>query len=197
MSNLLVKDGGASSKYIKGTGAGSDADPFIAEHLLSTGTNLVGAINMRRTAFSFAKTLTTVNGATTAKDVVGGLITITGAARANAGMGVIKTVVLGGVSALVYDLWFLNADIATPALDGAAFTIVAADEAKVVGVMNIAAAKYFAPQSAFNVATVNDVNIYYKTGASTTSLYAYMVADATTTPATTTLYLNIAGEFLD
>lgn len=32
MSNLQVKDGAGSAKYIRATGAGSDADPYIVAH---------------------------------------------------------------------------------------------------------------------------------------------------------------------
>ena len=171
---------------------------IFAKWISGDDTSLVGAVNARGTGFSFAKVLTTVSEAVTAKDVVGGLITITGAARANGGMGVIQNLVFGGVVALQYNLWFFSADVAGAALiNSEAFTLVEADEALVLGIVNIPIASYIKAESAFNVINLNNLGIYYKCGAATTSIYAYLVAEATTTPGTTKLYLNVAGEYID
>lgn len=37
MANVLVQDGAGASKYLKATGDGSNGDPFVVQHLLSSG----------------------------------------------------------------------------------------------------------------------------------------------------------------
>lgn len=145
--------------------------------------------------FNISVTLTVTNGVYTIADVVGGLITFAGAARAAGKRAIINTVVLSGVAALAYELWLFASDIATPAADNAAFTLVAADVAMCKGVIPIAASDYNAPVSAFNVATLRGVGFQYSCTA--TTLYGYLKATATTTPGTTTLTLTIKGEFID
>ena len=144
---------------------------------------------------SIAVTLTVTNGAYTVADVAGGLITFANATRANAGLSIINSVKLAGVVAIPYELWLFNADIATGAADNAAFTLVAADVVKCLGVIPIATADYCAAQSAFNVATVRGVGLEVLSAA-TTSLYAYLKCTATTSPGTTTLTLTLDVEYL-
>jgi hypothetical protein len=153
------------------------------------------AIPMKGVGFSIPVTLTVTNGAYSIADAVGGLITFAGAASAAGKRSIIHTITLAGVAALDYELWFFASDIATPAADNAALTLVAADVAMCKGVIPIAAADYKAPQSAFNVATLRSVGFEFACTA--TTLYAYLKAVATTTPGTTTLALTIKGEFID
>ena len=162
---------------------------------LPAGGNWLGKVGM--SAFSIPITLTVTNDVYTVGDVVGGLITLPAAVRAVGGISRIDTITLAGVSALAYELWFFNADIATPAADNAAFTLVAADELKCLGSVPIPAANYTAAASAFNVATVYPVSLLVKAAAASTSIYAYLKATAVTTPGTTTLYLNVKGRYLD
>ena len=147
------------------------------------------------TGFSIPVTLTVTNGAYTIGDVVGGLISFANAVSAAGKKALIETITLAGVAALDYELWFFASDIATPALDNAVFTLVAADVAMCKGVIPIAASDYKAPASAFNVATLRNVGFYFTCTA--TTLYAYLKAIATTTPGTTTLTLTIRGKFID
>jgi hypothetical protein len=42
MSNLLVKDGAAATKYLKATGAGTNVDPHIQEHLETNSLEMLG-----------------------------------------------------------------------------------------------------------------------------------------------------------
>ena len=48
MANLLIKDGAAAAKYLKTSGAGTDGDPHITEHLttLAAGTALAGKVGI-------------------------------------------------------------------------------------------------------------------------------------------------------
>jgi len=148
---------------------------------------------MRRT-YSIQNTVTvTGGGAYTAYDVAGGLITFANAVRELGGAAYIRSVKLAGVIAVAYSLWILNADIATPAADHAAFTIVVADEPKYQGHILIPAANYVAAQSAFNVCTVRNVNLLVKAGATTRNLYGYLVAPVTD-PVTNTIYLTVDFE---
>jgi len=141
---------------------------------------------------SIQNTLTVTNGAYTIGDVVGGLITFTSAVRETGGVALVRSIKLAGVAAIPYNLWFLTADIATPAADNAAFTIVVADEPKVLGVVPITATDYIvAGPSAFYVATVRNIGLQVQAATTATSIYAYLVATAVTSPGTTTIYLTV------
>jgi hypothetical protein len=142
---------------------------------------------------SFKKTLTVTNGAYTINDVVGGAISLTGLTIGK--RYVFHTLALGGVAALAYHLWFFETDIATPAADNAVGTMVAADIAKCLGGIAIAASYYSAPVSAFNVATMRALAFEFVPTA--TSIVAYLLADAVTSPGTTTLTLRLNGEQID
>jgi hypothetical protein len=140
---------------------------------------------------SIQSTLTVTNGAYTIGDAVGGLITFTDAVREKGGNALIPSIKLAGVVAIAYDLWFMNANLATPAADNAAFTLVVADEPKILGVVPITAADYKAGPAAFNVATVRNVCLAVKAAATVQNIYAYLVATAVTSPGTTTIYLTV------
>jgi hypothetical protein len=154
-----------------------------------------GNIAIVSKGFSIPVTLTVTNGVYTIADVVGGLITFAGAGSAAGKRSMIHTITLAGVAALAYELWFFGANITTPAADNAAFTLVAADAAQCKGVIPINTSDYFAPVSAFNVASLRSVGFEFTCVA--TTLYAYLKAVAVTSPGTTTLTLTIKGEFID
>lgn len=147
--------------------------------------------------FSIPTTLSVTNGAYSIGDVVGGFITLANAVSSNGKSSIINTITLGGVSAIPYELWILNANIATPIIDNDPFNIVAADEDKILGIVPISAIDYSSAQSSFNFATIRGVGLQVKAGASTTSIYAYLKATATTSPGTSTLYLKVSGEWID
>lgn len=183
MANLLVKDGADVTKYISAGGAGSDADPFVLVRSAPTRGKNVPVV------------LTVTNGVYSIGDVVGGLLTFANAVRVSGGKSKIVSVTLGGVAALGYNLWFLNADINTPALDNAVFTLVVADMVKSLGVVPIVAADYKPAASAFNVGTIKNVGL--QVTAVATTLYAYLVATEVTSPGTTRLDLNVGFEYMD
>lgn len=147
---------------------------------------------------SVTVTLTVTNGAYTLKDVAGGLITFANAVRGNGKHAIVNSIKLDGVVANAYNLHFLNADLATPAADNAPFTLAAGDLTKLLGWVPIQASDYAADASAgFNMATVRNVGLQVKAAAGTTSIYAYLVAQATTSPGTTTVQLICDFEYLD
>ena len=148
-----------------------------------------------KTGFDVPVTLTVTSGAYTAGDAVGGLITIPNVVSDSGKRGVIHTIILAGVAALEYELYFLPADITTPAADNAALTLVAADVAGLKGCIKISTADYNSPTASFNVATKTGIAFEFSCVAKT--LYAYMKAIATTTPGTTTLTARFLGQFLD
>jgi len=152
-----------------------------------------GSSTVKGQGLSFKKTLTVTNGAYTINDVVGGAISLTGLTIGK--RYVFHTLVLGGVAALGYHLWFFETDLATPALDNAASTMVAADIAKCLGVIPIATSDYDAGVSSFNVATKTSLAFEFVPTA--TSVIAYMLADAVTSPGTTVLTLRLNGEQID
>jgi hypothetical protein len=201
MANIEIKDGAGVQRYLSATGTGANIDPFVpVESVAVSGgtiTTITNTVATKGAGFSIPVTLTVTNGAYTIGDVVGGLITLAGIVSANGKHAVINTVDLAGVVAIAYELWFFTADIATPAADNAAFTLVAADEALWRGTVPIATADYCAAASAFNAACVRGVGLEVQAGAATTSLYAYLKATAVTSPGTTTLYLRVSGEMVD
>lgn len=162
-----------------------------------TGTFWQATQPVKGTGFSIPVTLTVTNGAYTDKDVVGGLITLPGMFSAINKHSRITSVTLGGVVPIDYHLWFLTADIATPAADNAAFTLVAADLALVKGVVDLWSNVWRKAASAFYVATKDNVGIDVVAGAVDTSGRAYLVTDAATSPGTTTLQLVVSGEYID
>jgi hypothetical protein len=146
---------------------------------------------MARFKESVQVTLTVTNGAYTIGDAVGGLITFPYAVPEKGGSALVASIKLAAVVAIPYNLWFMNADLATPAADNAAFTLVVADEPKVLGVVPIAAADYYAGPAAFNVATVRQVGLGVMAAPTTQSIYAYLVATAVTSPGTTAAYITV------
>lgn len=141
---------------------------------------------------SIQRTLTVTNGVYTIGDVVGGLITfpVSGMVGRQCEL-LIPSLELAGVVAIPYELWFLNANLATPAADNAAFTLVAADLPKLLGSVPITAADYKAGPAAFNLATVRNICLDMQTAALNGNLYAYLVATAVTSPGTTTIYVTL------
>jgi len=151
-------------------------------------------VPVKGSGFEISIPLTVTNGVYTIGDVVGGLITIPNAVSAAGKRGFIYELTLAGVAAIPYNLFFFPSDIATPAADNAPGTMVAADIAMCKGVIPILAADYLAPVSAFNIATVREYLAY---SCPATTLYAYLVAVAVTSPGTTTLTLKLKGEYID
>jgi len=180
-------------------GAGAESLATTSIPIQDGGNSITvdGTVTTKGTGFSIPVTLTVTSGAYSVADVVGGLITLANAVSANGKRSIINTITLAGVVAIPYELWFFNADIATPAADNAAFALAAADGLKFLGARPIATADYMAAQSAFNNATVPGVGLEIQAAAGTTSIYAYLKATAVTSPSTTTIYLNVAGEFID
>ena len=141
-------------------------------------------------------TLTVTNGAYTIADVVGGLITFQNMAMQEGKSVFINSIKLAGVVAVPYELWFFNADIATPAADNAALALAAADLTKFLGAVPITAMDYNSAQSAHNFATVRQVGMEIQAAAGTQNIYAYLKATAVTSPGTTTLILTVDYEYL-
>jgi hypothetical protein len=189
-------------KLAMGADGAADMDLDSGQQVMASSLPVAIASNQsavltKITGFSIPVTLTVTNGAYTIGDVVGGLITLPNMVSAVGKHAIVRSITLAGVVAIAYELWFLSADIATPAADNATFTLVAADEALMRGNVPILAADYMAAANAFNVATVRNVGLVVQAGAAATSIYAYLKATAITSPGTTTLYLRVSGEYLD
>jgi len=164
--------------------------------ILRTPTNPLDVTGtIKGTGFDVSVTLTVTNGVYSIGDAVGGLITIPGMASAAGKRSVIHTIVLSGVVALEYELYFLPADIVTPAADNAALTMVAADVAQSKGAIKISSSDYLSPTDGFNIATKTGVAYVFSCVA--TTLYAYLKALAVTSPGTTTITARFIGQFID
>ena len=183
MANFIVVDGAGTTKYVAGTGAGTNVDPFIPQHQRVSWGNVVPLV------------LTVSNGVYSINDVVGGLLTFPNAVRVAGGKSQVVSCVLNGVAALAYNLFFLNADLATPVIDNGIFTNVVADMPKMLGNLSIAAADYKPAAAGFNMAAVKNVRLMVQ--ATVTTIYAYLVAVAVTSPGTTRLDLSVGFEYMD
>lgn len=131
-------------------------------------------------------------------DAWGAMATFAGVASAAGKHAIINTITLlpnGAMPAIPVNVWILNADLATPVAKNAAFTLVAADALKVLGVVPITALDYIATQDSWNFATLRGVGLEYTTPA--TSVYVYIVTTATTAPVATSVRLQLSGEFRD
>jgi hypothetical protein len=145
---------------------------------------------------SIKVTLTVTNGAYSIADVVGGLITLPNMVGNYGRSAVINSIKLAGVVAIPYELWFFNADIATPAADNAAMALATADKAKFLGAVPILATDYLTAQSAHNFATIRQIGLQLQAAAGSQTIYAYLKATAVTSPGTTTLVLTVDFEYL-
>jgi hypothetical protein len=148
--------------------------------------------------FSVQVDLTVDAGAYSIGDAAGAMMTFAGVVSAAGKRGIINTITLApndALPAIAFNLWFLNADLVTPVAKNAAFTIVAADGPKILGIVPITAADYIPSQTSWNVATLRGVGLEFTVPA--TSLYAYLVCTAVTAPVATHLYITISGEMLD
>lgn len=156
------------------------------------------SVPVNSNSLSVTATLTVTNGLYTAQDVVGGLITLASAVRANGKSSILNSLVLTGMtSAISFELWLLNADLVTPIADNGAFAIVAADQPKVLGVIPIGSAdQYQAGASGVYAASIGALGKQVKAGAATTSIFGYLKHTTTTTPGTTTLYLTAQFEYV-
>lgn len=164
----------------------------------SVSAAVTGTVTAKGAGFSIPVTLTVTNGAYTIGDVVGGLITLPNMVSANGKHAIINTITLAGVVAIAYNLFFQSADIIAGTIaDGAPYAPAAADGANYRGHVPVATPDYAAPASAFNDSTGRGVGLEVQAGAATTTVYAYLVATAVTSPGTTTLYLRVTGEMVD
>jgi hypothetical protein len=185
MTTILEENASGVGVYKSGLGAGSAADPFVQDfHAVQGGIGITVPLAVTSGSYSIG-------------DVVGGLITLPNAVRTAGGKSLLTSISLFGVAALVYELWIMNADIATPAADNAAFALAAADGAKMCAHVPIAAADYKAAQNSFNFASVGNIFKVCQAAVGQTSLYAYLKATATTTPGTTALNLYCGFQYLD
>jgi len=147
---------------------------------------------------SVTATLTVTNGAYTAQDVVGGLITLPAVVRANGKEALLNSLMLSPLpSAIPFELWLFNADLATPIADNGAFALVAADWLKWLGTIQIAAVDYFQAGAGGSWgASLRGVGQQVKAATGVTSICVYLKHLSTTSPGTTTLYLTACYEFL-
>jgi hypothetical protein len=148
--------------------------------------------------FSVQVDFTVDAGAYAIGDALAAMGTFAGMASAAGKHAIINSIVLApndAMPAIPFNLWLLNADLATPIAKNAAFTIVAADALKILGIIPITAADYIPSQNSWNVASMGGVGREYATVA--TSVYAYLVCTATTAPVATHVYLTLTGEWRD
>ena len=198
--NVITGSGGGAATIADGAdiALGALADAAKGDESGSLNAHLRQLIRSS-TPFTVPVTLTVSNDVYTIGDAVGGLITIPGVVSAAGKMGMLTNILLAGVAAVPYNLFFFPADITTPAANNAVGTMIAADIAGCKGIVPILASHYTAPVSAFNIATLVPANanlpLFYSCVA--TTLYAYMIATAVTSPGTTTLTATFKGFWLN
>ena len=146
--------------------------------------------------FQVSQTLTVTNGVYSVADVVGGLLTFANVSRGPGRRSEINQVTLTCTVGIAYELWLFASDIATPAADNAVFALVQADISMCKGVIAIPSTSFLVAQTAFAMSVVYPTLPLIFSCVATT-LYGYLKATATTTPATTVMVIGIAGYMLD
>ena len=134
MGNIeeLVLGSGGIYEYLKASGAGTDADPYVLEVKAEEGV-------------SISQTPTVTAGAYSADDAVGGLLTFANAARVAGGGGFIEGVLLiddAGQDAAT-ELWLFS-ETFTAMSDNAAWAPSEADLRNLVGIIDTAKGTYYA-----------------------------------------------------
>lgn len=184
MSNFRALSALGVDDYLKNTGAGSDADPHRPV--------VIGE------GFSVQVDFLVDAGAYSIGDALAAMGTFAGMSYAAGKHGVITSIVLapnGAMPAIPFNLWILNADLATPIAKNGVFTYVAADAPKILGIIKIEAPDYVPSQNSWNVASLEGRARDYQTVA--TSLYVYLVCTEATAPVATHVYLTLNGVWLD
>lgn len=196
-TNLPIIDGASATKYLKQWGAGTDISPNIPVHAIDQTTEgTTNGVSVKQGAISFYKALTVTNGAYSIGDVVGGLITITNATRTNAGYSIVKSIKLFGVTAIAFELWLFNADLATPTqADNAVFTLAAGDGIKCLAMIPIVAGS--SAGTSFSLSNTGLIDKIIKADTASKTIYGYMKATAATSPGTTAMGLWIDMLYLD
>lgn len=195
-SVVAIKDWYGNLKYLKGTGAGSEADPFImstATTSIAAGSSVIGLVGSSDNAVTVTPTLDT--NAYASGDLLFDSTEVAGAVRANGGHCVLH-----------------SATILDKADQGVAFTVVIAnaatdfgtlnsapdpddtEAATVIGKFSVSTADYI-DLGASKFATVPNIGIGLKAGASTTSVYIAGI-NGTGTPTYAASDLLIALYFL-
>lgn len=184
-----------------GTNTGDLAGRTVTSSLVATGATDVAAYvdpRVQRQIFTITPTISTTP-AYTAGDCLGGLQTISNAARFSGGGGVIRSVtVLDKTQAQrsAFDIFLFNGSI-TATTDNAAFAGSDADMAKCIGVISILTTDYntafagtplnsvaFKPDTKTNTLPQAMAIPYYCSGS--TTLYAQLVTRGTPTYTSTT-----------
>ena len=192
MANLLVKDGATVSKYLKTSGAGSDIDPHVPEHLESNSAAIKAAVEAMSTAVAGggAVVTPTITVSTTpaynAGDSVGGKITLTNAVRVSGGITLLQSIQITDRAnqrptgtILIY-----NADPAAATLTDNATVVNSTDDFKIVAEIPVAASDYVTVNNKA-YATLRNLGAEVKV-ASGTTLYASFVLTSTPTFVATT-----------
>jgi len=187
MSNFKALNADAAEKYLKEIGDGSDGDPHRPI--------VMGEDFSVQVAFTVDAGAYSIGDALAAMGTFAGMASVASGTRKHA---IINSIVLapnGAMPAIAFNLWLLNADLATPVAKNAPFVIVAADAPKILGIIPITAADYIPSQTSWNIATLRGVGLEYATAVA--SVYAYLVCTAVTAPEATLVYLTLSGEWRD
>lgn len=182
MANLPIRNASGVLEYVAAKGDGTDLDPYITGFLPTAGVKT-------------PVQLTITNGTYAVDDSVGGLITIANAARGSALLSRLQSVTFVAKVAIAYNLILLSGDIATPVADNGALALVEADLTKVLGVIPVVSGDWKNFSSAYKVATISNIGLLVRPTA--TTIYAYLAATATTSPATTRMDISFQFEYLE
>jgi hypothetical protein len=192
MANTTFKNATGGVEYNKSTGAGTDPDPKV----MAVAVDSMPAV--KGTPFDVSATLTVTNGAPAVGHCASAIINWPDVVSKVGGSGLINTIIVAGVVPVTYNLWLFNAATATSYAKDEAFILVVADELKCVGTVPIAAIDYAGDHgSIFYVATIRGLGLQFTAAAADTDLYGWLVNTGTTSPATTTIYVRLIGEYIN
>lgn len=190
-SNVTILDGAAASKTMRAytdggaismaqalvDSAGALVDPASSAKQDTANTALSAiASNTGAAAITLTASPTVAGTTHAANDVVGSKITLSGAARANSGAGIIQSVAVNitdNVTA-AYDVFFFDTDPSGSTFtDDATLNLVAAD---LVNCCGVAQCTTIIDCGTRKMAVATGLAIPYKISAANTNLYAVIVA---------------------
>lgn len=188
-SDVTITAGTGTKIDTRTVGAGVDehrqvvciGDPSTAANVANVDS--AGSVNvlLRKDLVRLQQAITFTGNPPTAYvagDQFGGLVSLTGAARASGGTGVITGVAVQSFSAVLgaLDVVFFDSTV-TLAADSAAFTLSDADSAKVIAVVPLAGAYTL---STNRIAQIYNISVPYLCNGSTT-LFAGIIARSSAT----------------
>lgn len=179
MANLQVKDATGSTKYIKTSGAGSDGDPHIPEHVIGAAEVHIGEVGNNSAVVAFTLSLDTNIYAS--GDVLAEAQEVASALRVANGEAILESVILNDKNdqGQALDLVFLSANVSLGA-ENSAVSISDANADNILGVVQVSAIDWV-DLGGCRVATKSNIGLVLTSVSGSTSIYIGAISRGTGT----------------